>query len=218
MKRFVLGLCTSIALVACAPTSDYTMTNGGASTPAVKGEVHKLDFEASAPGALPPEFVHVLGNWRVSSADSGRFLEEGGDFHNADFPRVILKDLSFTNVHVKVRCSMREGDDDKACGLMWRLQDSDNYYLTRANALEDNVRLYKVVGGDRQEMSSKDTKVTPNDWHTLEAVSEAGHIRIVWDGQTVIEKDDGHFQSGKVGLWTKADSVTSFDDFEATEL
>jgi hypothetical protein len=217
MKRSLFAL-VGLALTGCSPTTDYTMTNGGANNPAVKGEVHRLDFEASTPGALPPELVHVLGDWRVGPGPDGRFLEQTGDFHSADFPRVILKDLTFTNVHVKVRCSMREGDDDRACGLMWRLQNSDNYYLTRANALEDNVRLYKVVDGDRNEMASKDTKVTPNDWHTLEAFNEAGHIRIVWDGQTVIEKDDGQFQSGKVGLWTKADSVTSFDDFEATEL
>ncbi len=207
-----------LATAGCSPTTEYTMTDGGANNPAVKGVLHRVDFDTAVPGSLPPEFAHVLGDWHVAEGPNGRFLEQTGEFHGADFPRVILKDVAFTNVHVKTRCSMRSGDDDRACGLMWRLQNSDNYYLARANALEANLRFYKVVDGDREELSSKDIGVSANDWHTLEAFHEAGHTRIVWDGQTILEKDDGQFQSGKVGLWTKADSVTSFDDFEATEL
>jgi hypothetical protein len=215
-KRLLCGALVWAA--ACSPTSDYTQTEGGANNPAPKGKVHTFNFDDSPPGVLPAEFVHVLGEWRVRQEPSGRSLEQVGEFHGSDFPRVILKDIAFTNVHVKVRCSMREGDDDQACGLMWRLKNSDNYYLTRANALEGNVRLYKVIDGDRQEFDSKDIAVTAGDWHTLEAFMEGTHIRIVWDGQSIMDNNATEFQTGKVGLWTKADSVTSFDDFEATEL
>jgi hypothetical protein len=202
----------------CSPTSDYVKTNGGADTPSPKGEVRRVDFESASVGALPLEFINVLGEWTVESSGSGKILKQRGDYHNADFPRIVLKDFSFENVHVKARCSMQDGDDDRACGLMFRFRDSDNYYITRANALEDNVRLYRVIGGDRQELASKSLKVTASDWHTLEAFAEGPRLRVLWDGQEIISFEDGSFAKGKVGLWTKADSITCFDDFEASEL
>jgi hypothetical protein len=205
-------------LAACSPTADYVQTNGGADTPIPKGEVRRVDFEAAPVGQLPPEFISVLGDWAVEPFANGKVVKQRGEFHDADFPRIVLKDASFENVHVKARCSMQEGDTDRACGLMFRFRDSDNYYLTRANALEDNVRFYRVVDGDREELASHDIKVTPAEWHTLEAFAEGGRVRIVWDGQPIITRDDGTFTRGKVGLWTKADSVTAFDDFEAREL
>ncbi|MBX3233623.1 MAG: hypothetical protein KIT84_11515 [Labilithrix sp.] len=218
MKTYRLACFVGLIVAACSPTSDYTKTDGGPNNPAAKGQVYAYNFDAAPTGALPSELAHVLGDWRVSEGAQGRFLEQTGEFHTADFPRVVLKDIAFTNVHAKVRCSMRAGETDRACGLMWRFVDSDNYYLTRANSLEDNVRFYKVVDGDREELASRDIKIPAGDWHTLEAFMEGTHVRVVWDGQTVIEDDDRTFQVGKVGLWTKADSVTSFDDLEATEL
>ena len=213
-------LITSIALTlaACSGKSDYTMTTGGADTPAKKGEVRKLDFENAAAGQLPPELIHVLGDWSVVQAGGTKLLKQTGDYHTDDFPRVVMKDVTFTNVHVKVRCNMSDGSTDQACGLMWRFKDSDNYYIARANALEGNVRLYKVINGDRQQFDSKTTPVAGDEWHTLEAFMEGAHIKIVWNGETIMEKDDTQLATGKVGLWTKADSITSFDDFEATEI
>jgi hypothetical protein len=210
-------LSSVITLAACGKTP-YTMTDGGPNNPAKKGELHKVDFDASPPGPLPSAFAHVLGDWKVQGDGAGRVLAQTGDFGGDDFPRIILKDIAFTIVHVKVRCRMIDGDDDRACGLMFRVKDSDNYYLTRANALEDNVRFYKVIGGDRKELAGRDMRVTPGDWHTYEAFMEGTHVRIVYDGKEVLSFDDAELKTGKVGLWTKADSVTAFDDFEATEL
>jgi hypothetical protein len=75
-----------------------------------------------------------------------------------------------------------------------------------------------VVAGDRQQFAAADLPVQAHDWHTLEATAEGTRIRISFDGKEIISADDGTFAMGKVGLWTKADSITSFDDFEATEL
>jgi len=218
MKLFVAAASSTVALAACSPTTDYTMTNGGADNPVPVGQVKKQDFEQANVGQLPADFIHVLGDWSVEQDGSSRVLKQKGDYHNDDFPRVVLKDSAFTNVHVKARCRAEGGSTDQACGLMWRFQDSDNYYLTRANALEGNVRLYKVVKGSREQFDTKDTPVSSNEWHTLEAMMEGTHIKIIWNGAVVMDTNDGTFGKGKVGLWTKADSITSFDDFEAKEL
>jgi hypothetical protein len=126
-----------------------------------------------------------------------------------------MKDLSFTDLSVKVRCKPESGSTDQACGLIFRARDSDNYYIARANALENNVRLYRVVGRDRQQFGSADTQVKAGEWHTLEATARGAALTIRWDGAEVITQTDSTFASGKIGLWTKADSITSFDDLEA---
>jgi hypothetical protein len=217
MTRSVLVL-GSVSLFACGGKSPYTMTNGGADNPAPKGVPQKIDFEAAPAGGLPADFAHVLGDWTVEQSNGTKILKQTGEFETDDFPRIILKDLAFTNVHVKVRCAMHDGDTDRACGIMFRVRDSDNYYITRANTLEDNVRLYRVVGGDRQQFANADLPVQAHDWHTLEAFAEGTKLRVLYDGREIISAEDATFASGKVGLWTKADSITSFDELEATEL
>jgi hypothetical protein len=220
---FVCGLvsCVVVASLGCkADPTAYAFTDGGSATPAAKGETLTLDLEASALGrAVPPEFAQVLGTWNVEEENGHRFIAQVGELEEPDFPRLLARGKAFRNVHVKVRCSMRAGDTDRACGLMWRAKDSDNYYVARANALEDSVNVYRVVANDRQQFGGKSLTVTSNVWHTLEAFMEGAHIRVLWDGQEVVSADDATFpDGGKVGVWTKADSVTAFDDLEATEL
>ncbi len=214
MSSLIAVLLLAAAAIGCkADPTPYAATDGGPHTPVAKGVTRKMDFETSAPGARPTELAHVLGDWAVEGEPGQRVLAQTGEFEEPDFPRLLLRETSFTNVHVKVRCSMRGGDTDRACGTMWRAKDSDNYYIARANALEDNVTLYRVVANDRQQFGSKGLTVTSNDWYTLEAFMEVAHIRIVWDGREVIVADDSVFPAGgKVGVWTKADSVTYFDD------
>ena len=201
-----------VALVGCqkAPTH---FTNGGADTPAERGRTYRFNFDDAAPGPAPAEFINVLGDWTVTSEHA---LRQQGSFGGGDFPRVVLKDLSFQDFTLSVRCRPESGGTDQACGVMFRLVDSDNYFVTRANALEGNVRLYRVVAGDRQQFASADATVTSNAWHTLGVVARGASITVRWDGADVITATDATFARGKVGLWTKADSVTSFDDLEVT--
>lgn len=215
----VLGTCAAVIGCKADPTP-YQFTDGGAATPAARGQTLKLDFEATAPGTgTPAELAHVLGDWTVEEQDGHRILAQTGAFEDPDFPRVLARSMEFTNVHVKVRCSMRGGSTDRACGITWRAKDSDNYYVARANALEDNVNLYRVVSNDRRQLTGGGVTVTSHEWHTLEAFMEGAHIRVAWDGKEIAVADDATFPTGgKVGVWTKADSVTAFDDFEATEL
>ena len=118
------------------------------------------------------------------------------------------------------------GGADQAAGLIWRYKDPDNYYIVRANALEDNVVLYKVENGQRIALAPKGTpsktygvkhKVPKLTWNTLSVSFQGNRFTVSFGGQKLFDVEDSTFAAGgKVGLWTKADSVTYFDDFEIT--
>src|SRR5215471_8507005 len=170
LTRFVSGALSLLA-GACQKPMPTSFTNGGADIPAENGRTYRWTFDDAAVGALPPDFIQVLGDWKVQNDERApsppNVLRQTGKLGNPDFPRVVVKDLTFTDVTIRVRCRPESGSTDQACGLMFRLQDSDNYYITRANALEGNVRLYRVVKGDRQQFASANLDVTVGVWHTL---------------------------------------------------
>jgi hypothetical protein len=113
---------------------------------------------------------------------------------------------------LNVRCRVLQGEVDQAVGLVFRWKGPDDYYVTRANALEDNVRLYHVRGGRRTTLASWYGEVTPRAWHTLAVEARADHLKVYWDGDEVIDHHDWtHSAPGRVGLWIKADSVSEFD-------
>ncbi len=210
----------SMLILGCGGTKMPVMvTTGGADIPAEVGRTYRWSFDDAQPGPLPADFVNILGDWQVvpdGNAPSGpNVLRQTRKYDDPNFPRFAVKDLTFANLTVRARCRPESGDDDQACGLLFRLQDHDNYYVTRANALEDNVRLYHVVGGERAELASADLKVERGKWHSLEATARGDQLTVSWDGRQVLSARDGRFAKGKIGLWTKADSVTAFDDFEA---
>ncbi len=133
------------------------------------------------------------------------------------FPIAILKDGSFKDLDLSVRFKAVAGKVDKAGGLIFRVQDANDYYVARANALEDNYRLYHVVAGRRRQFAGVNLRVTPNQWHTLRVEVVGNRIKCYYDGELKIEAADDTFpNAGKVGLWTKADSVTYFDDLTVT--
>lgn len=118
-----------------------------------------------------------------------------------------------TDLRLSVKCQPISGKVDQACGLVLRYRDEQHYYITRANALEQNVRFYKVVNGQRQQLASWSGAVASGVWHQLQVEAQGDRFVIFWDGQRVMEVVDQTFrEAGKIGLWTKADSVTVFDD------
>ena len=117
---------------------------------------------------------------------------------------------------VAVRFKPMNGKEDQAGGVVWRWKDANGYYVARANALENNVGLYYVSNGIRHTIKYRDVPVASNVWHRLEVRFGGEHIEVVFDGKRGIEADDHHVTgAGLSGVWTKADSVTAFDDFEA---
>jgi hypothetical protein len=132
----------------------------------------------------------------------------------AAYPVCLKDDTSFRDGFVEVKFKAISGREDQAAGLVWRARDANNYYVARANALENNVTIYHTIDGRRTEKKRASAKVASNQWHTLRVDFQAGHFTVSFNGQAALEWDDETFKdAGKVGVWTKADSVTVFDDF-----
>jgi hypothetical protein len=175
------------------------------------------DFEFLRTGSGAP------GEWTVvadASAHGGFALQQTkADRTDLRFPLAVYKRYSGANVAVEVRFKPVSGAVDQAGGVVVRLQDADNYYIARANALEDNVRFYKVVKGRRLELASANAKVKGGEWHSLQLRAEGGQFTVAFDKRTLISaKDTTIGAAGRVGFWTKADSITRFDKLDIAPL
>jgi hypothetical protein len=198
---------------------------------AVAANTTTWNFDKDAPHKHPAGFTFGLtakagkpGRWVVEAVkdapSGGRALAQlDADPTDARYPLAVATEPVLKDLRVSVKCKMVSGEVDQACGLMFRYKDENNYYITRANVLEDNVRLYSVKDGKRKQFASWDGKVAPKAWHTLEVEAKGDQLRVSWNGKAVIEAKDATFgEAGKVGVWTKADSVTYFDDLAVMPL
>jgi hypothetical protein len=183
-----------------------------------------LDFETTIVGQLPAGFSTaatgsgVPAAWAVledSTAPSGEevLAQTSTDKTSSRFPLCIYDPFTTKDVWVSVRFKPISGSVDQAAGLVVRFRDKDNYYIVRANALEDNVRLYKVERGQRRQFAGANVMVPSQQWQTLMLEVQDTHFRVFLNDRLLFEADDATFrEAGKAGLWTKADSVTYFDD------
>ena len=131
-----------------------------------------------------------------------------------DFPWCVRAGTAVQDGFVEVKFKAIRGREDQAGGVVWRWKDGNNYYVARANALENNVALYYTVGGSRRTLKYVDAPVPANDWHVLRVEFKGTSIRVLLDSKAAITFEDAHITgAGAVGVWTKADSVTAFDDF-----
>jgi hypothetical protein len=147
----------------------------------------------------------------ASAPSKPNVLKQSGQ---ATFPICLKDDTSLKDGFVEVKFKPISGREDQAGGLVWRAKDANNYYIARANALEDNVTIYHTVDGRRSERKRTNAKVASNEWHTLRVEFQANHFTVTLDGRKAIDWDDETFKdAGRIGVWTKADSVTLFDDF-----
>jgi hypothetical protein len=179
-----------------------------------------VDFDQLRPGALPAEWVcGVTGSgkaqWTVEAAQDApskpNVLKQSGV---GDFPWCAFAKDSIENGFVQVTFKPISGRQDQAGGVLWRWKDGNNYYVARANALENNVSLYHTTKGRRNTIKYVDAPVAKNTWHTLRVEFAGPAIKVILDGKTYIDLRDTHITgAGAVGMWTKADSVTAFDDF-----
>ena len=162
------------------------------------------------------------GRWAVIAAPDAPsgpnvLAQLDADPTDSRFPVAVVDASSFKDVQLSVSCKPISGRVDQGCGLVWRYRDANNYYLTRANALEDNVRFYYVKGGQRNQLASWSGKVASSVWHKLRVQARGDHVEVYFDEKKVIDATDSTFRdAGKVGVWTKADSVIQFDELEAT--
>jgi hypothetical protein len=187
---------------------------------------HASGFESTEIGVTPQGWTPTLTGsgkpkWTVESDRSApsksSVLKQSG---RATYPLLLKNDTNIKDGFIEVKFKAIAGSQDRAAGIVWRAKDANNYYVLRANALEDNVVLYKTVGGVRSELDIVGRKggygvsvpVPASTWHTLRVDFKAARFTASFNGKQLFEVEDATFtDAGKVGLWTKADSVTLFD-------
>ena len=177
-------------------------------------------FDAAKMGAPASDwFCGVTGRgtpkWLIepdpSAPSQPNVLKQSG---SGTFPWCVKKAVSISDGFVEVKFKPMEGREDQAGGVVWRWKDGDNYYVARANALENNVSLYYTENGSRNTIIYIDAPVAANLWHTLRIDFAGQQIKVTLDGKLYIDVEHDRFtNAGAVGVWTKADSVTAFDDF-----
>src|SRR5437764_8382402 len=189
---------------------------------AEEGTVKTWNFQTEKVDEPPTGFIFGKtgqgrpGKWVVREdpgAPGGNRVLAQTDTDDTDyrFPVAVATEPLVKDLRLEVNCKPVSGKTDQACGLVFRYQDENNYYVTRANALEDNVRLYHVVGGRRRQFAGWNGKVAGQTWHALAEEARGQRFRVFFDGKPIIEATDDTFKNaGKVGVWTKADSVTWF--------
>src|SRR5438309_3378449 len=187
-----------------------------------------VNFDDMKAGAPPPGWTATQtgsgsAKWSVEKEGSApskqNVLKQSGA---ATFPVCIKNDTNVKDGFVEVKFKPVSGKEDQAGGVIWRVRDANNYYIARANALEGNVVLYKTVNGKRSSLDIVGRKggygvkepVGSGQWHTLRVEFADNHFKLTFDGKHLFDVQDTTFtEAGKVGVWTKADSVTLFDDF-----
>ena len=177
-------------------------------------------FEADRPGAAPKGWTLTKTGkgepkWTVETDDTApskpNALKQSGQ---ATYPLAVKDDTNLKDGFVEVKFKPLSGEEDQAGGIIWRYKDADNYYICRANALENNVRIYHFVKGKRTQFKGANLPVAANQWHTLRVDFSGKRFTVIFNGKELFNAEDETIaDAGKVGLWTKADSVTLFDDF-----
>jgi hypothetical protein len=196
---------------------------------AAAGEGGKtLSFDKAKLGELP-------GGWKAAQTGKGqasvwkvvedktapggpRVLAQTAEGPAQVFNLCVAEQTSYKDLDLTVAFKAVAGKTDQGGGPVWRYQDANNYYIARMNPLEENFRLYKIVEGKRLQLATKNVDSESGKWHTLRVVHRGNHIQCYLNGKLLLDaKDDTFAQAGKVGLWTKADAQTSFDDFTVSE-
>lgn len=171
------------------------------------------NFSDDEPGEIAEGFSARMGVWNVVDDAGNRVLAQQAENADGVFNVVLVEESAVKDVDLSVRFKPISGKFDQGGGLVWRARDEKNYYIARYNPLEDNFRVYKVENGKRSKFfQSADIKHTPG-WHTLRVTMHGSRISCFLDGKKYLEADDKTFsQPGMIGLWSKADAQTYFDD------
>ena len=239
LRKWKPTACALILLLASCGGRDATTGNNQPAeanvvlpeTPALlqlAGKTFEYNFDGDATEQMPARFHGALtgqgakAEWAVKQDDtapsgSNVLAQVSTDRTDYRFPLAIADDGSFKDLELSTKFKAVSGQIDRAAGLIFRLIDANNYYIVRANALENNYRLYRVVNGRREQIAGANVQVSSGEWHEMSIVCSGNLITCYLDAEKKIEATDDTFtEAGKVGLWTKADSVTFFDDLRVT--
>jgi hypothetical protein len=168
-------------------------------------------FDDDETGVIAKGFTNEVGEWKVAASENGKALAQSAKNPNSVFNVTLISDTNAKDVDLSVRMKAIAGEHDQGGGLVWRAKDAKNYYLARYNPLEDNYRLYHVVGGKRTLIQNADITHSAG-WHTLRVTMTGDQITCYYDGKKYLEARDSTLPgAGKIGLWSKADAQSQFD-------
>lgn len=178
------------------------------------------NFDADQTGAIAKGFTNEGGKWEVVADNTApskpQALAQLAKGRSSAFNLALASNTNYQDVDITVKMKAIAGSSDQGGGIVWRAKDGKNYYVARYNPLEDNFRLYHVVNGQRSELKSADIPHTPG-WHTLRVTMGGDHIECFYDGRKYLDARDSTFKgAGKIGLWTKSDAQSHFDDLEVS--
>jgi len=182
--------------------------------PVGAAETDLWTFDNEATGALPPGFTAAVGQWTVVAYDKGKVLSQIARNPNPVFNVLLISGQDARDLDLSVKLQPIAGENDQGGGLIWRARDAKNYYVARFNPLENNFRVYTVVDGKRTQLQSADA-VSPGAWFQLRVTMKGDHIVCYKDGVKLLDVHDATFPGpGKIGLWSKSDAQTEFDDLQ----
>jgi hypothetical protein len=174
------------------------------------------NFTEDQPGTIARGFQAAVGRWEVVLDGDNHVLAQKAKNDDATFNVALVDGTSYGDLDLSVRLRAVAGEVDRGGGLVWRARDAKNYYIARYNPLEDNFRVYKVQDGTRTQFRS--AKVRGDEaWHVLRVTMVGPRITCRLDGQTLLEVEDSTFSAaGMIGLWSKADAESYFDNLTVT--
>jgi hypothetical protein len=216
LKTAHLRILLLLALVTAIPVVGFSLESA----------TRVWTFDDDPPESLPPEFQvgtlfdgRLAGEWKIletESANNGthvlaQLMGKGGEHA---YKVVLIQGTTTTDLDLRVSFLPISGKGDMGGGLIWRGTDDRNYYLTRANPLEQNIRVYHVVKGIRKMIGNYNEVIDIKKWHRLHVVTQGCRIQIFYDEKPIFDLCDETFKAGRIGLWTKSDAVTYFDDLQ----
>jgi len=186
------------------------------SAAAAKQVTHNFDLDKA--GQLPQGWTAASGTWKVAAdpaaPSKGQTIAQSAASPSTDYNVLLAPAAAMKDVDITLRLRPVAGIGDRGGGPVWRAADAKNYYVARWNPLEANFRLYKVVDGKRTQLATVDVPAVPTGWHAMRITMQGDAIACWFDGRQVVTAKDATFTAaGKVGLWTKGDAATNFDDF-----
>ncbi len=188
------------------------------------------NFDREQPGTLPSEFSigtlfdgRAAGEWQVLATERAKspphvlaqLMAKGAEHA---YKITLIKGIVASDLNLQVSFLPIQGQADMGGGLIWRAADDRNYYLARANPLEQNIRVYRVENGIRHLLENFNQTIDVRQWHTMQVTHQGCHVNIFFDGRQVLNLCEKTFQTGMIGLWTKSDAVTYFDDLQFQQL
>lgn len=222
-------ICASCFLGLSMSPSGFAQQGQKVTVSEILGERKECYFEDDKPGELPANFQVALtgkgepSRWIVKKIENAPsadnvVVQTKLDATGHRFPLLIINGVSYKDFMVFTRFRSEGGSVEQSGGLVFKYKDNNNYYVLRASVLEGNVRLYKMVSGNQTQIGEKNLKVNFKEWHLLKVICKADKIQCFFNNNKIFEVSDETFDMGSVGLWTKSDAYTFFDDLVMQEM